>query len=479
VRGPHSDVIQRFIFATADMADDSLVVRLTADNFFPDSDFIDLLVSFMETKSADMVGTSWPESGLPYGLSAEAFRVSALRAAARATLSKAEREHVTPWLWRHCRAVVFDVLKEFKAAHLRCTIDTLEDYLRMQRVTEDAGDLVHLPWTDLLDRLRALPDTPTGLFPRRKGVGGAHSVLVVGTAQLGMAYGSLRKTRHLEDMEAIALVRRAIDHGVTQFDTARAYELSEERIGDALSGDWAGQATVLTKLDPMTKLPADAPDWAVDAAVESSVFASCRALGIRCLPVLMLHRAAHRTAWGGRAWKRLLELRRQGVIGKLGASVQSPAEAIDLIEDSDIEHLQMPFNILDGRWQEAGIPEALARRNGIVVHARSIYLQGVILQRSSANWPQGFGVAPKAIIDWLHKIEREFDRLNLTDLCLAYVRAQQWIDGIVIGMENENHLVENVHLFDQHPLTDEEKRQIEASRPQVSDSLLDPARWVL
>src|SRR5258706_7202277 len=43
-RGPLNDVLDRFALATADLAASDLVVRLTADNVFPDWDFVEQLV---------------------------------------------------------------------------------------------------------------------------------------------------------------------------------------------------------------------------------------------------------------------------------------------------------------------------------------------------------------------------------------------------------------------------------------------------
>src|SRR5690606_25854192 len=40
VRGPLDDVMRRFIVATEGLADDGVVVRLTADNVFPDAHLV-------------------------------------------------------------------------------------------------------------------------------------------------------------------------------------------------------------------------------------------------------------------------------------------------------------------------------------------------------------------------------------------------------------------------------------------------------
>jgi spore coat polysaccharide biosynthesis protein SpsF (cytidylyltransferase family) len=155
-RGSEQDVLGRFIAATGTLPDDAIVVRLTADNVFPDSDFVDLVVAALLAKEVDIVGTA-SAKGLPYGLSAEAFRLHALRKAAGSTNKPYDREHVTPWLYRNARTAPFDALDgEMDLASLRCTLDLAEDYRTLTQVFEGIGDPVGTGWRELVSRLAAL-----------------------------------------------------------------------------------------------------------------------------------------------------------------------------------------------------------------------------------------------------------------------------------------------------------------------------------
>jgi len=44
-----------------------------------------------------------------------------------------------------------------------------------------------------------------------------------------------------------------------------------------------------------------------------------------------------------------------------------------------IEHLQLGFNLLDWRMHEAGIVTTIRDRKSLTVHARSVFLQGILL----------------------------------------------------------------------------------------------------
>jgi spore coat polysaccharide biosynthesis protein SpsF (cytidylyltransferase family)/aryl-alcohol dehydrogenase-like predicted oxidoreductase len=474
-RGPEQDVLGRFAGATQDLPDNAVIVRLTADNVFPDGDFVTLLTVALESSQADIVSTASAQ-GLPYGLSAEALRVSVLRRAAASADAAFDREHVTPWIYRTARSAAFNSLNgEMNLACLRCTLDIPDDYRTLTQVFETVSDPVAIGWRDLVARLAALPNAPRICVPAN-GRGG--STLILGTAQLGAPYGSVRKTHAPSPEQSTALVHAAIRHGITHIDTARAYPGSESRLGAALASGWSSRAQTITKLSLLEDVPMDASEATVRAAVEASISASCNALGLGALPVLLLHRATHLTAWGGLAWRRLLEFQREGVIGTLGASVQSVAEARLVLAVPDIRHVQLACNILDTRWDQVGIFARTARPD-VTVHARGALLQGVLLANDVAAWPAIPGLDMTGISNWLERMAAKFARRDTADLCYAWLRAQNWIHATVVGMESEAQVIDNAALFARPPLEAEALAEIACTRPAIPPALLNPALWPL
>jgi len=106
-----------------------------------------------------------------------------------------------------------------------------------------------------------------------------------------------------------------------------------------------------------------------------------------------------------------------------------------------------------------------------------VFLQGLIAARDVSLWPAIPGVDPKTLVAWLEGESRALRRESPADLALAYVRGQDWIDGIVVGMETEAQLDDNLALFRCPALSREECAEIEGSRPRVPVPLLDPAQW--
>jgi aryl-alcohol dehydrogenase-like predicted oxidoreductase len=299
--------------------------------------------------------------------------------------------------------------------------------------------------------------------------------LVMGSAQLGLDYGAANRTGKPAHEAALQLVRRGADRGIVTFDTARAYGDAEERLGEALYG--RKNARAVTKLAPLGDLPSGAPAEAVRAAVDASIEQSRAALRRTTLDCVLLHRAQHLTAYEGAVWARLKEHLTSGRIAALGVSVQSPAEAHEALRDRAVTHIQLPFNLFDWRWRETGVIAALRSRPEVTVHARSVFLQGVLIADDPRVWQRVFGADALRLIGWINETARAFGRDGAGDLALAYARGQDWIDGVVVGQETEHQLDENLRLCTRPPLAREDCAIVEARAPRVPETVLDPAQW--
>jgi aryl-alcohol dehydrogenase-like predicted oxidoreductase len=298
--------------------------------------------------------------------------------------------------------------------------------------------------------------------------------LVLGSVQLGLKYGAANRTGKPSRKSALNLVRRAVDSGITQFDTARAYGDAEERLGEALEGR---KVFTVTKLSPLTELPNTATRREVIAAVDASIAESCTALKRNSLDCLLLHRAAHMSAFDGAVWRRLLEHVQSGKVQRLGVSVQTPQEARFALMNHHIVHIQLPFNILDWRWNMAGVIVQLMRRKNLTVHARSVFLQGLLASDDPAVWPPIEGVDPVEVTTLIRDLAKDLGRESPADLCMAYARGQEFIDGVVVGLETDEQLDLNLRLSVKRPLTHDECQLVDKRIPKLPEQLLNPALW--
>jgi spore coat polysaccharide biosynthesis protein SpsF (cytidylyltransferase family)/aryl-alcohol dehydrogenase-like predicted oxidoreductase len=469
-RGKLENTLDRIVNSLENFDDQTVVFRLTADNVFPDGFLLDEMEAEFMSKDIQYLYCNGEQSGLPYGMSVEVTRLSHLREAAENATSIHEQEHVTPYIIKKHGAVFFEKYKNLNRGHYRCTIDCLDDYLNIQSVFSDVVDPIKESSFDLVKRLEHKRYQPFTQTPTSK--------LVFGAAQLGIGYGIANKTGQPNLSQSQNLLKTAIANGVVYLDTAHAYGQSEAVIGECLKDGWVGRAKVITKLSPLEDCPSDISSSILNAFIDASIYKSCSALSVKRLDVMMLHRASHLSDWNRGVWQRLLEHKSSGFIGSLGASVQNPEELSKVLQNTEIQYIQLPFNLLDWRWDSI-IPEILTakEKRKLTIHVRSAFLQGLLPSDKKDYWLRANVENPKPVQNWLTNQVSICSRESIADLCISYVNSLKWIDGIVVGMESMNQLVANINYFNYPLLSGRQLENIQSSRPKLNESTLNPALW--
>lgn len=469
-RGSLDNTLERVVAALEGYDDDTLVFRLTADNVFPDGSLLDEIEQDFIQRNLDYLCCNGEKSGFPYGMSAELTRLRHLRKAAVSAQSKHDQEHVTPYIRRTFGDAYFEKYKVLSKGHFRCTVDCLDDYVGILQVFSGIEDATCIPALELIQRLNAASYQPLQPMPAAK--------LVLGTAQLGLSYGVANQSGKPDQATAESLIKTAIANGAACIDTARAYGNSEEVIGNALKSGWEGRATIITKLSPLTDCPSDATPTIVNAFVDASIYKSSAALRMQSLDVLMLHRASHMNDWNGAAWARLLEYKASGTLKALGVSVQNPEELELALDSPDVGFIQMPFNVLDWRWDHL-LPKIRDQKQQrtLVIHVRSALLQGILPSTAVEHWRKANVLRPEPIINWLTEQCLNTGRASVADFCLSFVKSLDWVDGLVVGMESMDQLAENVKILCGSDLSRKEINAIAATRPRIEEESLNPACW--
>lgn len=303
--------------------------------------------------------------------------------------------------------------------------------------------------------------------PVRDGVRGGQGVLVLGTVQLGLPYGVANRTGQPGPEAAEGILSAAAGVGVTHLDTARAYGTAERCIGRAAPRG----LRVVTKVAPLEPGEADAA-----RAVRESVRCSRAELGAHGerLAGLLLHRMADaRDA----AWDVLRSHRDGGVADRIGVSVQNPAELLAALRLPDVGYVQLPFNLLDRRWLDPAVTDALAARPGLVVTVRSVFLQGLLTAGRDVTWPGVPDPDRDALVAAIDALVRDLGRTGRADLCTAYALSHPWVTSIVAGAETAAQVRDTAAAAARPPLTDAERGEVLARLPAGPADLVDPSRW--
>lgn len=133
-RGSLTDVLDRYVGAARAFDLTGQVVRLTADCPLADPGVIDDCVRRHAELGVDYCSNGRRRT-YPHGLDVEAFKLDALLAAWREATDPYDREHVTPFIYRHPeRFTLADLTQGRDEGHLRWTVDTPEDFAFVERV---------------------------------------------------------------------------------------------------------------------------------------------------------------------------------------------------------------------------------------------------------------------------------------------------------------------------------------------------------
>jgi spore coat polysaccharide biosynthesis protein SpsF len=161
VRGPEADVLGRFALV-AERYRPRAIVRLTGDCPLSDANLVDQVVEVHRREAAHYTSTLFPRS-FPKGLDVEVVRTEALlEAAARAT-APAEREHVTPYLYRRPeRFRMANVSSGLDLGQQWWVVDTAAD---LEVVRAMVARLTHprtASWQDILAVVGTQPEADPG-----------------------------------------------------------------------------------------------------------------------------------------------------------------------------------------------------------------------------------------------------------------------------------------------------------------------------
>lgn len=269
------------------------------------------------------------------------------------------------------------------------------------------------------------------------GSGGARTLspspsnrLALGTVQLGLRYGIANSGSRPDQIEARAIVQAARDGGIDTLDTAEAYGESEEVLGTAgIEG-----FRIVTKVSALPEHVTDVTGW-LRAAVEGSL----ARLGLTRLAGLMLHAPDQLTGpRGPEIAAAMRAVQRAGLTERTGYSIYGTDSLPALLAVHRPDLVQAPFNLLDRGLVTSGWAARL-RADGVELHSRSSFLQGLLLM-PAAGRPAQFArhAAVWAAYDgWL-----EQTGLSAREACLRFVLAEPLIDRVVVGVDSAAQLRE-------------------------------------
>jgi len=290
--------------------------------------------------------------------------------------------------------------------------------------------------------------------------------LVLGTVQLGTSYGIANKVGQPDIKLATEIVREAWNNGIQQFDTAQGYGKSEEVLGKVFHEvGITHEVKVISKFDPKI-------DHLNHAALSEALEGSLYRLGLKQLACMMLHREEYLSLWEKGLGDSLHYFVQSGKIRSAGISVSTPEKAMEALNTNGIDLIQIPCNILDRKFERAGIFE-LAQKNKKEIHVRSVFLQGLILMK-----PQDLPTRMDYAIPFVEKTLSLCMEMKLTpqEMALGYFKSISPEVCLIFGVETVEQVQDNVRSW-QKTVPPFLNQRIQKLFPEVPDVIVNPELW--
>ena len=254
------------------------------------------------------------------------------------------------------------------------------------------------------------------------------SKIALGTVQFGLPYGITNQAGQTSPAEAVKILSFAKSAEIDMLDTAIGYGDSEQVLGDVGFESF----NIVTKLPALPKDQVDVVQW-----VQQQLEDSCERLKSSALYGVLLHRPADLQGDGGKALARSLEtLKEAQMVQKVGVSIYGPDDLAQIGDISNIDLVQAPLNVVDRRLQISGWLHRL-KDSGVEIHARSAFLQGLLLMRRS-NIPPKFERWSRLWDEW-HQFLSQTGTSALS-ACLSYPLSLPEVDRVVVGVDSSEQL---------------------------------------
>lgn len=280
--------------------------------------------------------------------------------------------------------------------------------------------------------------------------------LVLGTANFGDNYGISNKLR-LSTQEVDEILNWASGK-IEELDTSEDYKGSHKAISKHAKNFKITTKINLNQLGSIKELTLKIKNMSEEIGVE------------KIERVLLRPRAAD-PKFTLDAIKNLEKMRLMGSIASLGLTVYETKEMDYFIGVLDFPiTFQVPLNLLNRSFQEQ-MTSNPNHYQGFNFYVRSVFLQGLVLMKP--------GDIPYHLIEASETIRNLNDRLTKLGLStleatFAFIRNQNWVTGVLVGVTSLDELKINLHAF-------EGIREIDwgflQDLPYPPARIMDPRRW--
>ena len=311
--------------------------------------------------------------------------------------------------------------------------------------------------------------------------------LTVSVAALGGGgHSRLGRRQGASVASSVALVKKALDLGITMIDTATAYG-TEAIVGEAIKGR-RNEVVISTKVSiTRSDLPEDQHNLVDAGELIRRVHACLKRLDVEHIEIMHLHGVALENYGHCRdvLWPALDRLRQDGVIGFAGITERFGAESghkmVEAALADDLWPVMMiGYNFANQTAARHVLPETRNRGVGTLC---MFAVRGALANPEAASALVSDLVAKGEIAvedvdinDPLGFVLAESDATTLSEAAYRFCRHSPGIDVVLTGTGNVDHLQANVRALEKGPLPEAVTARLRHLFRDVSSASGDPIK---
>jgi len=283
---------------------------------------------------------------------------------------------------------------------------------------------------------------------------------VLGTAQFDLEYGITNTVGCIKSSEIDNIISCCINEGICCFDSAFAYGNSLDRLIAAVPLGIRKDIEIVNKFSLKDDL-----SYVYDK-LSNYIFSS----GISKFYALLIHDPQEVANINiNRLLDFFYKLKHYGIVNKIGTSIYNTQELKIILENIPIDIVQCPINLFDQSLLSHDYIDII-KKHGIELHARSLFLQGVLL---ADKLPDKL----KALSKLWDRYKSLLKALNMTSIefIMSWVHSIPCIDKWVIGVTSSKELQEIICNYKMAKPFDTRYNYENLSDP--NNLLTNPSNW--
>lgn len=466
-RGSLHNVKSRYLKICEKYSNKKVVVRLTADNIFPDKNLIKEMIIFFLKNKKNYLYIDQKTNKIPYGLSVEIFNLGEIRKIKNNNIK--DLEHVTYSIKKKNKKFEIKSNLRFKK---KASIDNLDDYFLIKNFFEKYNLKTNIHWKLLIKKFNSFCNLYKLKKIKNKSLS---SKFILGGAQIGNLYGINNKSKmDYDDIKKLSNFTKIA--GIYGIDTARDYPNSEKLIGKYFSNNKS--LNIFTKLS--NKIDNLKEDGQINNFLKNSINKSCQNLKPFKIQCLYVHNLSNDVDLNLKIFKNLFFLKNKYKISKIGLSITNLND-IDFIINSKlkkyIDIVQLPYSFVDQRLNQKNIN--VLKKNKITIIFRSIFLQGLIFLRNKKLWPVKIKKNYDIFFKKLKYTKNKLKIISTLELALLYVFSKNMNSKIIVGVNSFSQFTEIYSLLFRRKLTKKEINFVEKQFKTFNENefFLNPSLW--